>query len=74
MILKGVISGGQGLHTYRGHLGLQVQRALISAERSSRQRVVSSADGGFSNERTIEAGGAPPEVPRLSEDSLNIIS
>ena len=45
----------------------------MSAERSVRQQMASLVDGGFSNERTLDAGGAPPEVPRLSQDSQKII-
>ena len=57
-----------------GILVLQVQRTLISAERSSRQKMASLIDGGFSNERTHEANGATPKAPRLSQDSPKIIS
>ena len=56
-------------HIQRTLSGLQVRRTLISAERSSRQQKASSVDGGFSKESTLEADGAPPEIPRLSEDS-----
>ena len=48
---------------------LQVQRFVIFAERSSRQQIASSVDGELSNERTIEAEGTLPKVPRFSDDS-----
>ena len=36
-------------------------KTLITAERSSRQQMDCSVDGGFSNERTLEVNGATPQ-------------
>ena len=70
LTLKGSSQMGRGYtHIQRALSGLQVQRTLISAERSSRQQKASSVNGVFSKQSTLEADGAPPEIRSLSEDS-----
>ena len=70
----GYLRWAEVTHTYiqMSLSGLQVQRTLISAERSSRRQKVFSIDRGFSKDSTPWADGAPPEVPSLSEDFLKI--